>query len=48
MMVSRLIEGKRRPAQRVLILPELVIRNSSVPSSRQVWTAPAGDSAPYG
>lgn len=48
LMVSRLIEGKRRPAQRVLILPELVIRNSSVASARQVWTAPAGDSAPYG
>lgn len=30
MMVARLVEGRRRPAQRVLILPELVIRNSSV------------------
>jgi DNA-binding LacI/PurR family transcriptional regulator len=30
MMVARLIEGKRRPVQRVLILPELIIRNSSV------------------
>lgn len=30
MMVSRLMEGKRRPAQRVLVLPELIIRNSSV------------------
>jgi DNA-binding LacI/PurR family transcriptional regulator len=30
MMVARLVEGKRRPAQRVLILPELIIRNSSV------------------
>lgn len=47
MMVSRLIEGKRRPAQRVLILPELIIRNSSVASSAQTWTAPAGDTAPY-
>lgn len=48
MMVSRLIEGKRRPAQRVLILPELVIRNSSVTSSGQIWTTPAADTAPYG
>lgn len=47
MMVSRLIEGKRRPAQRVLILPELVIRTSSVASSRQTWTTPNGDTAPY-
>jgi DNA-binding LacI/PurR family transcriptional regulator len=31
MMVSRLLEGKRRPPQRVLIIPELIIRNSSVP-----------------
>jgi DNA-binding LacI/PurR family transcriptional regulator len=31
MMVSRLMEGKRRPTQRVLIIPELIIRNSSVP-----------------
>ncbi|MER6141617.1 substrate-binding domain-containing protein [Streptomyces sparsogenes] len=30
MMVSRLMEGRRRPAQRVLILPELVLRDSSV------------------
>ncbi|MGW5098789.1 LacI family DNA-binding transcriptional regulator [Streptomyces nodosus] len=30
MMVSRLLEGKRRPAQRVLVLPELIIRNSSL------------------
>ncbi|WP_327287763.1 substrate-binding domain-containing protein [Streptomyces sp. NBC_01198] len=48
MMVSRLIEGKRRPAQRVLILPELVIRNSSVASSGQIWTTHAGNTAPYG
>lgn len=32
MIVSRLMEGKRRPPQRVLILPELIIRNSSVVS----------------
>ncbi|MEE1799607.1 substrate-binding domain-containing protein [Streptomyces sp. NPDC101062] len=30
MMVSRLREGRRHPAQRVLVLPELVLRNSSV------------------
>jgi DNA-binding LacI/PurR family transcriptional regulator len=30
MMVARLMEGKRRPAQRVLILPELILRESSV------------------
>ncbi|WP_328432393.1 LacI family DNA-binding transcriptional regulator [Streptomyces sp. NBC_00453] len=30
MMVSRLKEGKRRPPQRVLILPELILRDSSV------------------
>ncbi len=29
-MVARLMEGKRRPAQRVLILPELILRESSV------------------
>jgi DNA-binding LacI/PurR family transcriptional regulator len=47
MMVARLIEGKRRPPQRVLVLPELVIRDSSVNSSGQLWPAPAGDAAPY-
>lgn len=30
MMVSRLMEGKRLPPQRVLILPELILRDSSV------------------
>jgi DNA-binding LacI/PurR family transcriptional regulator len=30
MMVARLVEGKRRPTQRVLVVPELVIRSSSV------------------
>ncbi|MFD8379669.1 substrate-binding domain-containing protein [Streptomyces sp. NPDC059679] len=34
MMVSRLMEGKRRPAQRVLILPELILRDSSVKRAR--------------
>ncbi|WP_255951879.1 substrate-binding domain-containing protein [Streptomyces odontomachi] len=33
MMVSRLLEGRRRPPQRVLVLPELVIRHSSVTRS---------------
>jgi DNA-binding LacI/PurR family transcriptional regulator len=47
MMVSRLVEGKRRPPQRVLVLPELVIRNSSVNSSAPMWQAPLGDGAPY-
>ena len=31
LMVSRLIEGNRRPAQRVLVTPELMIRGSSIP-----------------
>ncbi|WP_327003244.1 substrate-binding domain-containing protein [Dactylosporangium sp. NBC_01737] len=31
LMVARLTEGTRRPVQRVLITPELVIRDSSVP-----------------
>jgi DNA-binding LacI/PurR family transcriptional regulator len=36
MMVARLMEGRRRPPQRVLVLPELVIRNSSVrPAARR-------------
>ncbi|NYJ37737.1 substrate-binding domain-containing protein [Nocardiopsis aegyptia] len=30
MMVSRLLEGRRRPGQRVLVLPELNLRDSSV------------------
>ncbi len=30
MMVSRLIEGPRRPVQRVLVTPELIIRDSSI------------------
>lgn len=51
MMVARLLEGRRRPPQRVLILPELVIRNSSVNSAAgspgQVWPAATGDAAPY-
>lgn len=31
LMVARLLEGNRRPAQRVAISPELIIRGSSVP-----------------
>ncbi|WFE27820.1 substrate-binding domain-containing protein [Solwaraspora sp. WMMD791] len=31
LMVARLVEGRRRPAQRVLITPDLVIRDSSTP-----------------
>ncbi|WP_328320066.1 substrate-binding domain-containing protein [Kribbella sp. NBC_00382] len=30
-MVARLTEGRRRPPQRVLVVPELVIRDSSMP-----------------
>ncbi|MGR6968058.1 substrate-binding domain-containing protein [Streptomyces cynarae] len=32
MMVARLLEGSRRPAQRSLLLPELIIRSSSLPT----------------
>lgn len=31
LMVARLVEGRRRPSQRILITPELVIRDSSIP-----------------
>jgi DNA-binding LacI/PurR family transcriptional regulator len=31
LMVTRLIDGERRPAQRVLVAPELVVRQSSLP-----------------
>jgi DNA-binding LacI/PurR family transcriptional regulator len=34
LMVSRLLGGERRPAQRVLVAPELVVRASSLPRSR--------------
>lgn len=34
LMVSRLLEGNRRPAQRVLVTPELMIRGSSIPATR--------------
>jgi hypothetical protein len=29
--VARLVEGRRRPSQRILITPELFIRASSIP-----------------
>ncbi|MDQ0370813.1 substrate-binding domain-containing protein [Catenuloplanes indicus] len=31
LMVSRLLEGERRPSQQVPVMPELVIRSSSLP-----------------
>ncbi|MDQ1288713.1 MAG: hypothetical protein QG622_2279 [Actinomycetota bacterium] len=34
MMVARLAGGGRRPSQRLLVLPELMIRNSSAPPAR--------------
>jgi len=34
LLVSRLIEGSRRPAHRLLIVPELVVRSSSVRPAR--------------
>ncbi|GAA4736250.1 LacI family DNA-binding transcriptional regulator [Phytohabitans rumicis] len=34
LMVGRLLGGERRPAQRVLVAPELVVRASSLPRSR--------------
>jgi DNA-binding LacI/PurR family transcriptional regulator len=32
LIVSRLLDGDRRPAQRVLVAPELVVRQSSLPA----------------
>lgn len=34
LMVARLLEGRRRPTQRILITPELIIRDSSMPFAR--------------
>jgi DNA-binding LacI/PurR family transcriptional regulator len=34
LMVARLLEGRRRPTQRILITPELIIRDSSMPFVR--------------
>jgi DNA-binding LacI/PurR family transcriptional regulator len=34
LMVSRLLDGDRRPAQRVLVAPELVVRQSSLPRTK--------------
>lgn len=36
LMVSRLLDGDRRPAQRVLVAPELVVRGSSLGRARHV------------
>ncbi len=36
LLVSRLMEGRHRPSQRVLVAPELVIRDSSVRRQRQL------------
>ncbi|MFF1926832.1 substrate-binding domain-containing protein [Streptomyces sp. NPDC058228] len=40
MMLARLLEGSRRPAQRALILPELIIRASSLPAAPHSVPAP--------
>ncbi|MCQ4212331.1 substrate-binding domain-containing protein [Streptomyces longispororuber] len=45
MMLARLLEGSRRPAQRALILPELVIRSSSLRAAPQTPSAPPVPSA---
>jgi DNA-binding LacI/PurR family transcriptional regulator len=29
LMVARLVDGERRPAQRVLVAPELIVRTST-------------------
>ncbi|TCO26634.1 DNA-binding LacI/PurR family transcriptional regulator [Kribbella steppae] len=36
LMVARLVEGRRRPSQRILITPELMIRDSSIPLASRV------------
>ncbi|WP_338702302.1 hypothetical protein V2W30_33355 [Streptomyces sp. Q6] len=41
MMLARLLEGSRRPAGRALILPELMIRSSSLPAAPQTLPAPS-------
>ncbi|MFE6765582.1 substrate-binding domain-containing protein [Streptomyces sp. NPDC057689] len=41
MMMARLLEGRNRPVQRTLVLPELMIRASSITSSWQRETPPA-------
>jgi hypothetical protein len=40
MMVSQLVEGRRRPPQRVLVLPELIVRNSSGVPRGGPWEPP--------
>jgi DNA-binding LacI/PurR family transcriptional regulator len=41
LIVSRLIEGARRPAHRLLVVPELVVRSSSVRPARSTSGRPA-------
>ena len=36
LMISRLLDGDRRPAQGVLVAPELVVRQSSLPGARRL------------
>jgi DNA-binding LacI/PurR family transcriptional regulator len=37
LMVSRLLDGERRPGHQVLLAPELVVRGSSLPLSPMRW-----------
>ncbi|PNG23986.1 substrate-binding domain-containing protein [Streptomyces cahuitamycinicus] len=46
MLVARLLEGSRRPVERALILPELMIRASSLPGSPNPLPGNAKRSAP--
>lgn len=39
LMVSRLLDGERRPSQRILVAPELVVRGSSLPSASHARTS---------
>ncbi|MFI7067286.1 substrate-binding domain-containing protein [Kribbella sp. NPDC050124] len=39
LMVARLVEGRRRPSQRILITPELFIRASSIPLTTTTSTS---------
>ncbi|MFG1807714.1 substrate-binding domain-containing protein [Streptomyces sp. NPDC049040] len=45
MLVSQLVEGRRRPPQRVLVLPELIIRNSSGVPRGGPWEPPFPETA---
>lgn len=40
LMVSRLLDGDRRPSQRVLVAPELIVRGSSLPTPAARLRAP--------